>query len=111
MVEDLHIDGGENFPPHWQEDIENSEWPELLRPFTSVKNLSLSQEFVPRIALALQELVGERVAEVLPALENIYFKRHSPSGLVLEAIGEFVATRQLSGYPVAVPQFQLPHSV
>jgi len=106
MVEDLDIEEGESFPPHWQDDIENTEWLELLRPFTSVKNLTLCQKFAPRIAPVLQELVGKRVAEVLPALENIYFRRHNPSRPVLEAIGEFVAARQLSGYPVEVLHFQ-----
>jgi hypothetical protein len=35
----------------WHDDIENSEWLELLRPFTSVKNL-----YAPHIVPALQEL-------------------------------------------------------
>jgi len=38
-------------------DIENDQWLELLRPFTAVKWLHVSEEFQPSIASALQELV------------------------------------------------------
>ena len=34
----------------------------------AVKGLYISEEFMPRIAPTLKELVGERVAEVLPDL-------------------------------------------
>ena len=53
----------------WQDDIENGQWPEVLRPFTAVKDL-----FTPRIAPALKELVGERATEVLPALRTLFFE-------------------------------------
>ena len=88
--------------PDWQDNIENSLWLELLHPFSTVKNLHLSKEFVPRIAPALQELVGSRTTEVLPTLQNIFLENYSPSGPVHEGIGKFVAARQLSGHPITV---------
>jgi hypothetical protein len=48
--------------PHWQDDIENGQWLGLLHTFTAVKDFYISTAFVPGIASALQELVGERVA-------------------------------------------------
>jgi hypothetical protein len=86
----------------WQGDIqvEKNHWIELLRPFTSMKNLYLSWEIVPRIAPAMQELV----AGTLPALQTLYLEDLgdlSP-GPVQEAIGSFVSRRQFSGHPVAV---------
>ena len=39
--------------------------------FLSIYRGYLAWEFVPRIAPALRELVGERVAEVLPALQAL----------------------------------------
>jgi hypothetical protein len=81
--------------------IENSEWLELLRPFTAVKSLYISEEAVPRIAPALQELVGERVIEVLPALETLTLYK-SASGPIQEGIARFVSARQLTGHPVAI---------
>jgi hypothetical protein len=89
-------------PSHWQNDIENGQWLEVLHPFTSVKNLYLSWELMPSIAPALQELVGERVMEVLPALQSLFLEDLHPSGPVQEAIGKLVAARQLAGHPIIV---------
>ena len=79
-------------------------WLELLHPFVAVKNLYLDPGAVPRVAPALQELIGERVSEVLPALQNIVIKFHQPKQPmpVSEAIEQFAAARRLSGHPVAV---------
>ncbi|KAN0123625.1 hypothetical protein V8E52_002957 [Russula decolorans] len=87
----------------WKYDsIENTLWLELLLPFTAVKNLYLSKEFAPGIAAALQELVGARIAEVLPSLQNILVEGLEPSGPLQENIGQFVAARHLSGHPIAI---------
>jgi len=85
-----------------QDDMEDTQWLELLRPFTSVQDLGLSEGSVPFIARALQELSGERVKEVLPALQNLIFTGPMPSGPVKEAIQKFIAARQFFGYPVTV---------
>jgi hypothetical protein len=83
----------------WQEDIQ---WLELLRPFTGVKDLYLSKECAPRIAPYLQELVGGRTTEMLPVLQSLFLEELHPSRRVEEAIGKFVAARQLSNHPVAI---------
>jgi hypothetical protein len=75
---------------------------EVFHRFTSVKNLYVCKEFAQCIALALQELVGEIMMEALPALESLFLEELQPSGPVQEAIGQFVAARQLSGHPVAI---------
>jgi len=105
-VEHLYILDGTSSRPRWQDDIENSQWMELLRPFTAVKDLYISSEFAPRIVPALQELVGERVTEVLPALQTLYLEEPIPSGPVQEIVGQFVAARQLSNYPVVVSRWE-----
>jgi len=93
--------------PHWQEDVENSQWLELLIPFINVKCLSLSKEFTPRVMPALLELSGERIMEVLPALQTIFLSDSSLSGPAKKALAQFLTARQLSGHPVAVnPQGQ-----
>jgi len=101
-VEHLYIleDGWSR--PRWQADIEDSQWLEFIRLLTAVKYLYLSLDFVSRIAPTLQELVGERVSEVLPALQCIFLEDLQQSGPVPEAIGQFVAARQLSSRPIAV---------
>ena len=94
--------------PIWQDDLENNQWSELFHPFTAVKNLYLSLEFVPRIALALKELVGERITEVLPNLQNIFLEDHQVSGSVPEAMQHFIAVRQLSSRPIAISTWKRP---
>jgi hypothetical protein len=104
-LEDLYIFEDQENPLHWQDDVENTLWLELLHPFAAVKNLYLCEKFMPRIAPALQELVGARTTEVLPTLENIFLKGLQPSGPLQEGMKKFVAARQLTSHPVAVSRW------
>ena len=104
-VEHLYILDAEFLRPCWQDDIneeENSQWLELLHPFTAVKDLYLYREFVPYFSAALEELGAESVTEVLPALERIFLEDPWLSGPVQEIIKQFVALRRLSGDPIVV---------
>ncbi|KAH9972672.1 hypothetical protein BJV74DRAFT_799030 [Russula compacta] len=96
----LDISGRRYRRSHLPDNTENTQWLELFRQFTAVKDLYLTQEPELHIAPALQELAGERVTEMLPALQNLFLRRTRPSGPVLEAIRQFVAARRLSGHPV-----------
>jgi hypothetical protein len=60
----------------------------------------VSEKFLPYVLLALEDLAGERVAEVLPALRNLYLRGLPRSGPDRIAVGAFVTARQRSGYPV-----------
>ena len=101
-VEDLYVEH-EYSELVWKNDaIESTLWSEVLLPFTAVKNLYLSEEFAPGIAIALQELVGGRITEVLPSLQNIFVQGLEPSGPFRENIGQFITTRQLSGHRIAI---------
>ena len=104
-VEGLYI--SDNYA-YWQGDIrvESNHWLELLRPFTYVKSLYLSRVSVPRVAPPLQELVGERVAGVLPALKTLFLEDLDLSETVQEAIGSFVSGRQFSCLPVAISPWE-----
>jgi hypothetical protein len=105
-TESLYIDGNESSPLVRRDDIEDTEWLDLLLPFTAVKNLYLSTPISPRIALALQEVTGARTTEVLPALQNILLEwfpwAFGPSELVQEGIARFISTRQPTNHPVAI---------
>jgi hypothetical protein len=92
---------------NWQDDIENSQWLEILQPFTNVKCLYISRKIAPHIAPALQELVGESVTEVLPALETLFLEEPLPSRPVLETIGKFVTARQLVSHPIGVSRWKM----
>jgi hypothetical protein len=88
--------------PCSQGDIEHDQWLELFHTFTTVKNLYLTRGFLPRIVPTLQELVGERVTEVLPNLQCIFLQDLLESELVPEAVRQFIAARQLSSRPIAI---------
>jgi hypothetical protein len=105
MVEHLYVYGPSVLPSRWQE---NLEWLKIYRPFTVVKNLYLSREFAPHVASAMQELVGGKVAEVLPTLQNIFLEGLQPSGPIQEDIQKFVAARQPSGNPITVSVWERP---
>jgi hypothetical protein len=101
-VEDLYIDHRYS-KLVWRNDaIENSLWLEFLLPFTVVKNLYLSKEFATDIATALQELVGDRITEVLPSLQNIFVEGLEPLASFQEKLGQFLAARQLSDQPITI---------
>jgi hypothetical protein len=104
-VEDLYIEHKYR-QLVWKNDaIENTLWLQLLLPFTAVKNLYLSKEFAPGISATLQELIGGRITEVLPTLQNILVEALEglePSGPFQENIGQFVAARQLSDHPIVI---------
>jgi hypothetical protein len=101
-VEKLYILESRIAELSWQVDIETSQWLELLRSFVAVKGFYLCKKFAPRIAPTLQELVGERVTEVLPTLQGLFLEELHPSGPVQERIDQFVAARQLASHPIAV---------
>jgi hypothetical protein len=80
----------------------NSDWLELFHLFAAVQSLYVSENLVPFVAAALQELTGGLAVEVLPALRILSLEGLQPSGPVQDGIGLFVAARQLSDCPVAI---------
>ena len=100
-MEDDHL-----LSSHWRDDMDDTQWLELLGPFTALKSLYLSGEIARRVCGALQELSGERATEVLPALRNIFVDGFRSFEHTQEAIRPFVAARQLSGHPVAIDHWR-----
>jgi hypothetical protein len=86
--------------PHWETDIQKSEWLGLLHPFTNVKDLYLSEKIVTLIAPGLRELVGGKMPQVLPALQCLLVEGLHTSGPVMGAIGPFISARRLSTRPI-----------
>ncbi|KAI9457878.1 hypothetical protein F5148DRAFT_1369529 [Russula earlei] len=91
---------------HWKYDMETAQWLELLAPFTAMKDLRLTHQVAPHVCQALEELVGERVTEVLPALQNIFLVGLEPLESVPKYMERFVAARKLSAHPVAVHRWE-----
>ena len=91
--------------PDGEEDdigVEGGLWLEVLRRLPAVKDLYLTRGSVPLIAPALQGPIEEGGTEVLPALKNLFLEELPLSESVQEAIGQFVAARQLADRPIAV---------
>jgi hypothetical protein len=92
-VDDLSIDEVDlQLDPGWKDD---TDWLELLLPFTAVTMLRGSKQFAGRIALALDGVGGEKANEVLPALVLLSLEDQPMS-----SAEQFVTARQLSGYPI-----------
>ena len=87
---------------HWQDDIENAQWLDVLHLFASVGDLFLHGELLRLLAPALKELTGGSVTEVLPALQGLFLEVPQLSEPVKKVIGKFISSRQLSGHPIAV---------
>jgi hypothetical protein len=85
----------------WTDDTDPAPWLELLNPFISVESLYVSDKLAPFVATALG-VVGQRVTEVLPALQKLTFQGLQPSEPVEGSIKPFVAARQVSNHPIDV---------
>ena len=72
-------------------------WLHLLRLFSAAQTLYVSSKLAGRVALALEDIAPEMVAEVLPSLGFIYLVRKPAFH-----IEKFAAARRLSGHPVTV---------
>ena len=82
---------------HELEGMDDVEWLHLFHQFSAVQTLYVSWELAGSVALALEDITGEMVAEVLPFLDYIFLEDQPAS-----SIEEFVAARRLSDRPVTV---------
>ncbi|KAI0292541.1 hypothetical protein BC826DRAFT_1176027 [Russula brevipes] len=86
----------------WSYLTDNTKWLEIFNTFTAVKKLWVCHTLGPRVASTLQELAPERVTDILPALEDLYFHEWDETRYPVEGtIGRFVTNRQLAGHPVS----------
>ena len=98
----LDISIGYTEPDPW-DDTEDVPWLELLHPFTAVKDLYLDDRSVLNLAYTLKELTEAEATDVLPALQRIFVRDYKQHG---DAIGSFIATRQLSDHPVTIHNWE-----
>ncbi|KAI0292177.1 hypothetical protein BC826DRAFT_1186632 [Russula brevipes] len=75
---------------------------EIFRLFPATQSLCAHKNFVLLIPFVLQDLIGSRIAEVLPNLRDLLLEGSAKSTSIQEAIQPFVDARRLSGQPVAV---------
>jgi hypothetical protein len=88
--------------PRWVSHTNNAAWMELVRLFTAIEYMYLSNGLAGFIGPALQGLTGEKVTGVLPVLRDIFVELYA-LGYLQEALGEFIAARRLlSGHLIDV---------
>jgi hypothetical protein len=81
--------------PGWKDSMDDTDWLGLLRSFTAVKMLHTSKQLAGHIALALDDIGGEMITEVLPALASLSFEDKPVS-----SVERFLAARKISGHPI-----------
>jgi hypothetical protein len=86
------------------ESVDPWHWVELFQPFMNLQNLYVSRKMWPQLAPMMQDLTGERAAEVLPQLRTLFLEELEQFEQVWESIGPFIAARRHSDQPVAVKQ-------
>jgi hypothetical protein len=96
-----------------EEDVDSTQWLELLRPFTHVTEVHVGEKLVQGIVQALA--AEDMTAEILPELISLRLDRYRSSLSVMKAARRFVATRKLSGRSISlnsddgVRHFLLPY--
>ncbi|KAH9971484.1 hypothetical protein BGW80DRAFT_1460451 [Lactifluus volemus] len=96
-VDQLTIDNMESIP---QVDMDDTQWLELLQPFTAVQTLRiLSDDIESLIVPALRGLSGELATQVLPALEGLQLSGYQASE---RYNWPFIIARQHSDHPVVL---------
>ena len=100
-LENLAVRGFRATWPRWK-----NCWLEFLHAFTAVKNLHLSEDVKPHLLPLLKDVTGERIMEVLPALQNLFLNKYQPPPKhVQKALQEFTTVRRLADRPVAVSKW------
>jgi hypothetical protein len=78
-----------------EEDVDSTQWLELLQPFTHATKFNVAEKFVLVIVQAL--VMDDNATGVLPELTQLDLQMYRKSPAVVEAAEQFVAARRLSG--------------
>ena len=97
-IDDLNIYIGIDYP-HWQENIDNTEWLAFLLLFTTVERLEIYGRLAGQVAHALEEVPEEMVTEVLPSLQQLVLQ---DMGRFVDFPEQFFYLRHLCGRPVTI---------
>ena len=77
------------------EDMDDIEWLQLLRPFSSVQTLFVSRELAGHVSRSLENTAATMVTEVLPALDMLCLE-----GQPMTFTHKFISARWESGHSV-----------
>jgi hypothetical protein len=99
VVERLSLSHGDHgVSSEERNEVDRTLWREVLRPFSSVKELQMDDRLIRDLSSSLQPEGGEPPLELLPQLEElIYF-----NGSASDAFTPFIQSRQMVDRPVAL---------
>jgi hypothetical protein len=80
-------------------EVNRTEWHELLRSFNNVKTLRVDDGLVKELSRSLRLDDGELPLELLPELQEL---NYSGSGDTGDAFTSFINARQNAGHPVTL---------
>ena len=110
-VERLEITGSRPNQADWQNQMNETQWLEIFRPFTAVERLYISDQVVPLVVPALGGLTGEGAIEVLPALHSVFLEGFQLHGPVYDDVMSFITARRLCGHPMGVQSWNSRHGM
>jgi hypothetical protein len=101
VVENLTLSYGEHDPPSEQHnEIDRTQWHELLRPFGNVKTLYVENNLVEELSHSLCPEEGEVSLALLPNLQELQYSGGGSN--VRDAFTPFINERQTAGHPVCL---------
>ena len=98
-VQSLDIQSGDELPTG-EEDVDSTQWLELLRPFTHVTQAYVWEKLVSGIVQALA--AEDMTTEILPELTLLHLSGYRSSPQVAKVATQFVDTRRLSGRTISL---------
>jgi hypothetical protein len=100
VVEQVTFSYGEHSQSsEFHDNVDQSQWCELLRPFTNVKTIHVQDNLVNNIFHSLPPDDGELPLEVLPNLEEVGYSGGSDTR---DAFTVFLNEREVEGHPVSL---------
>jgi hypothetical protein len=81
----------------WLNEVDRTQWRQLLRPFTNVKTLRVNDDLVGKLASSLQTEDREPPLELLPNLKEV---EYSGGDEARDTFISFIDERQVAGHPV-----------
>jgi hypothetical protein len=94
-VEQLTLSHTHNISSEWHNEVDRTQWRELLRPFSGVKTIWVGEELAEGFSRSLRSGDGEMPLEILPNLLEL----QCPDGYD-DAFTPFILERRAAGHPV-----------
>ena len=82
--------------PEWHNDIDPTQWRDILRSFGNLKTLHVENPLAGRLSRSLQVDDGESPVELLPNLKELGYSGDDAR----DAFTPFIGERQVAGHPV-----------